>query len=102
MKQYLKFRSVYGESFSEIERITHTLESDGITPVSVLDYEGKPIMTRGNISMITGLSKIENSSFVKALAVSYFKGESIIKSLGYFPEWTILEEADPLNNIGLN
>ncbi len=29
-------------------------------------------------------------------------GESIIKSLGYFPEWTILEEADPLNNIGLN
>jgi len=32
-------------------------------------------MTRGNISMITGLSKIENSSFVKALAVSYFKGE---------------------------
>ena len=75
MKQYLKFRSVYGESFSEIERITHTLEPDGITPVSVLDYEGKPIMTRGNISMITGLSKIENSSFVKALAVSYFKGE---------------------------
>ena len=75
MKQYLKFRSVYGESFSEIERITHTLESDVITPVSVLDYEGKPIMTRGNISMITGLSKIENSSFVKALAVSYFKGE---------------------------
>ena len=75
MKQYLKFRSVYGESFSEIERITHTLESDGITPVPVLDYEGKPIMTRGNISMITGLSKIENSSFVKALAVSYFKGE---------------------------
>ena len=37
MKQYLKFRSVYGESFSEIERITHTLEPDGITPVSVLD-----------------------------------------------------------------
>ena len=29
-------------------------------------------------------------------------GESIIKSIGYFPEWTILEEADPLNNIGLN
>lgn len=29
-------------------------------------------------------------------------GESIIKSLGYFPEWTILEEMDPLNNIGLN
>lgn len=29
-------------------------------------------------------------------------GESTIKSLGYFPEWTILEEADPLNNIGLN
>ena len=28
--------------------------------------------------------------------------ESIIKSLGYFPEWTILEEMDPLNNIGLN
>lgn len=27
MKQYLKFRSVYGESFSEIERITHTLEN---------------------------------------------------------------------------
>lgn len=29
-------------------------------------------------------------------------GESTIKSIGYFPEWTILEEADPLNNIGLN
>lgn len=25
-----------------------------------------------------------------------------LKDLGYFPEWTILEEADPLNNIGLN
>lgn len=29
-------------------------------------------------------------------------GENIIKSLGYFPEWTILGEMDPLNNIGLN
>ena len=29
-------------------------------------------------------------------------GESTIKSIGYSPEWTILEEADPLNNIGLN
>ena len=29
-------------------------------------------------------------------------GESVIKSIGYFPEWTILEETDPLNNIVLN
>lgn len=32
MKQYLKFRSVYGESFSEIERITHTLENGRSNP----------------------------------------------------------------------
>ena len=29
-------------------------------------------------------------------------GESVIKSIGFFPEWTILEETDPLNNIVLN
>lgn len=51
--------------------------------------------------------KIDNG-FARAIGVNSLEdmknkvGESIIKSLGYFPEWTILEEADPLNNIGLN
>lgn len=29
-------------------------------------------------------------------------GKSVIKSIGYWPEWTILGEPDPFNNIGLN
>lgn len=51
--------------------------------------------------------KIDNG-FARAIGFNSLEdmknkvGESIIKSLGYFPEWTILEEADPLNNIGLN
>lgn len=51
--------------------------------------------------------KIDNG-FTRAIGFNSLEdmknkvGESIIKSLGYFPEWTILEEADPLNNIGLN
>lgn len=47
-------------------------------------------MTRGNISMITGLSKIENSSFVKALAVSYFKGERGKLLRPFSSVWVIL------------
>lgn len=38
MKQYLKFRSVYGESFSEIERITHTLENGSRALHSIRRY----------------------------------------------------------------
>ena len=51
--------------------------------------------------------KIDNG-FARAIGFNSLEdmknkvGESIIKSLGYFPEWTILEEMDPLNNIGLN
>lgn len=51
--------------------------------------------------------KIDNG-FARAIGFSSLEdmknkvGENIIKSLGYFPEWTILEEMDPLNNIGLN
>lgn len=52
-------------------------------------------------------TKIDNG-FARAIGFNSLEdmknkvGESIIKSLGYFPEWTILEEMDPLNNIGLN
>lgn len=51
--------------------------------------------------------KIDNG-FARAIGYNSLKdmkdkvGESILKSFGYFPEWTILEEKDPLNNIGLN
>lgn len=52
-------------------------------------------------------TKIDNG-FARAIGFNSLEdmknkvGESIIKSLGYWPEWTILEEMDPLNNIGLN
>ena len=52
-------------------------------------------------------TKIDNG-FARAIGFNSLEdmknkvGESVIKSFGYWPEWTILEEMDPLNNIGLN
>lgn len=47
--------------------------------------------------------KIDNG-FARAIGFNSLEDmkNKVGKSLGYFPEWTILEEADPLNNIGLN
>ena len=57
----------------------------------------------------TNLKELKiDDGFARAIGSNSLKdmkdkeGKSIIKSIGYFPEWTILEEADPLNNIGLN
>ena len=57
----------------------------------------------------TNLKELKiDDGFARAIGYNSLKdmkdkeGKSIIKSSGYFPEWTILEEADPLNNIGLN
>ncbi len=52
-------------------------------------------------------TKIDNG-FARAIGFNSLEdmknklGEKVIKSLGYWTEWTILEETDPLNNIGLN
>ena len=52
-------------------------------------------------------TKIDNG-FARAIGFNSLEdmknklGEKVIKYLGYWPEWTILEEMDPLNNIGLN
>lgn len=66
----------------------------------------------GNIPLTFKIWKNTNLKELKiddgfARAIGYnslkdMKDKSIIKSLGYLPEWTILEEKDPLNNIGLN
>lgn len=57
----------------------------------------------------TNLKELKiDDGFARAIGYNSLKdmkdkeGKSIIKSIGYFPEWTILEEADPLNNIVLN
>lgn len=57
-------------------------------------YESERIENRQRIARAVGFNSLED--------MKNKVGESIIKSIGYFPEWTILEEADPLNNIGLN
>lgn len=57
-------------------------------------YESERVENRQRIARAIGFNSLED--------MKNKVGESIIKSLGYFPEWTILEEMDPLNNIGLN
>ena len=66
----------------------------------------------GNIPLTFKIWKNTNLKELKiddgfARAVGYnslkdMKDKNIIKSLGYWPEWTILGEPDPFNNIGLN
>lgn len=69
----------------------------------------------GNIPLTYKIWKNKNlkelkidDGFARAVGFNSLKdmkdkvGDKLIKSLGYFPEWTILEETDPLNNIGLN
>ena len=56
----------------------------------------------------TNLKELKiDDGFARAIGYNSLKdmkdkvGKSLVKSLGYFPEWTILE-TDPFNNIGLN
>lgn len=57
----------------------------------------------------TNLKELKiDDGFARAIGYNSLKDmkdnadKSIIKSLGYWPEWTILGEPDPFNNIGLN
>ena len=57
----------------------------------------------------TNLKELKiDDGFARAIGYNSLKdmkdkvGKSVIKSIGYWPEWAILGEPDPFNNIGLN